>query len=110
MTSALDIAVLALSLWRITYMLARERGPFDVFERVRVAAGFTHDDDHNIMAWPDTWAANLLSCVWCLSMMIAFVQVAAFVAAPDATLWACLPFALSAGAIIADGVAKHGNR
>lgn len=107
MTSALDLAVLALALWRITHLLARERGPLDVFERIRRAVGFEHDDEHNITAWPDTWAANLLSCVWCLSVVLAIVQVAAFVLAPDATLWVCLPFALSAGAILINIGAKH---
>ena len=49
-------------------MLSYERGPFDVFLRLRKALGFQHGDDGQPVSWPDGWLSNALSCVWCLGI------------------------------------------
>lgn len=97
--SALDVAIACAALWRVSAMLSYERGPRDVFVRVRRAAGIVHDDEGEPVAWPETWAALVLSCVWCLSVNLAIVYVLLWLLAPDAARWLSLPFALSAGAI-----------
>ncbi len=52
------LALGALSVWRITHLLAKEDGPWDLLVRLRQAAG------------SGFWG-NLLDCFYCLSLWIA---------------------------------------
>lgn len=99
---AFDFIVATLALWRVSSLLVRERGPADVFLRVRQAAGIEHGDGWAPMAWPDTWASNVLSCVRCLSVNLAAALALLWWRWPRATRAACIPLALSAGAILVE--------
>ena len=50
--------IAALATWRVAFMLARERGPWDVFGRVRRGAG-------------RGLAGELLKCVKCVALWVA---------------------------------------
>lgn len=50
--SALDLLLLALATWRCAFMVAREHGPFQAFERLRAR-------------YP---LGGLTACVYCLSV------------------------------------------
>ena len=63
-----QLVVLGLATWRISSMLVNERGPFDMFIRLRNKMGFMHDDAGHVIARPD---GNVLSCIWCTSVWIA---------------------------------------
>lgn len=52
-------------------MLSYERGPFDLFVRLRSLLGFGHDSDGRPQQWPDTTLARLVACPWCLAVWIA---------------------------------------
>lgn len=68
----MEMAVaVGLAAWRVTMMLNRETGPWDVFVKFRGLFGFTHDADGNVISWPDTMLAKLLSCAFCLSVWCA---------------------------------------
>lgn len=41
------------------------------------------------------WIAELLGCVWCVSMWVAIAVTVGFAAAPRATVWVLLPFVIS---------------
>ena len=60
---------LGLICWRITSLLVREDGPFDIFAKFRKLVGITYNEysvpvDKNVFA-------KLLICVWCSSVWIA---------------------------------------
>lgn len=55
-----------------------ERGPFDVFVRLRSLIGFTHDTNGLPAGWPDTNLARMVACPWCLSVWVAPVVWAAW--------------------------------
>ena len=66
-----EAVVIGLAAWRLSALVSYERGPGDVFLRLREALGFKHDDHGEPIAWPETWAAKLLSCPWCVGMWAA---------------------------------------
>src|SRR5215468_1500301 len=89
----MKFALTVLATWRVTHLLAREDGPFDLVVRLRVHLG-------------PGFFGNLLDCFYCLSL---------WVAAPLAWLlghtWlerVLLVLALSAGAILLERItAEH---
>lgn len=66
----LDAATITLATWRISSLFVEERGPFDIFTRVREAFGFEHDEDGKVIVAPDN---HLLGCVWCFSVWVGAV-------------------------------------
>lgn len=102
------IAVLILATWRISSLLAQEAGPYDAFSRVRLALGVWYDDagephGRNV-------AARAITCVWCNSVWVGLVVALAYKFWPAATFYVCLPLALSAGAVIVNGVVEWHER
>ena len=55
-----------LATWRLTSLLYREDGPFDVFGKVRDLAGVRYDE----MSKPfsDSQVGKALTCFWCTSI------------------------------------------
>ena len=53
--STLDLLVIALSAWRLAFMLVKEEGPFHIFERARARFAL----------------GGLLTCVYCASVWTA---------------------------------------
>ena len=101
MPNLLEFAVGALAVWRVSAMVAYERGPFAMFQHIRDAAGIKHFDDGS----PDTddlkgELARLLSCVWCLSPYFALVWLAWWATLPDFTMAASYIFALSTVSVL----------
>lgn len=47
-------------------MLTSEEGPFNIFVRLREAAGISHTD--NFPIWK---SGNILACLWCTSVWVA---------------------------------------
>lgn len=86
-----------LAVWRISSLLVHEDGPWYVFKRLREAVGFEYYDDGAVLREPDN---NVLACVWCTSVWVAFGLV---------LLPRWLRYALSLSAL-AIGVEKYGNR
>lgn len=61
--SAFEFFLISLAVWRVSYMLTNETGPFDVFYRIR-----------------QTRLVNLLSCMYCTSVWVSAVFTAMFFA------------------------------
>ena len=95
----LDLLVLSLATWRLSSLLVVERGPFDIFMRLRSLAGIQHDQKGDAYMIPDNIVAQILSCVWCCSTWIAIFLTTLYVILPEMIV-AAFPFALSAIAII----------
>lgn len=65
------VLAIGLAAWRVTAMLSRETGPFDVFVRFRRALGFQHDETGFPIAWPTHVFAQIIACPMCLSVWLA---------------------------------------
>lgn len=98
--TAIELSILALATWRISSLLTYERGPFHIFEWARTLVGIRHNDKGRPEVIPDTFLGELLSCIWCLSPYVALVLVILYYSLGSVTAWACLPLALSTGAIV----------
>ncbi len=101
----LDLLIGALAVWRASAMIAYERGPFKLFERLRASAGIFHFDDGT----PDHDLATkeiqkLMLCVWCSSPWLAGLWLLGYIYFPGPVMIASTILAVSAGAIIAEKI------
>lgn len=93
-----NFIVLALATWRISSILVYEEGPFDICARFRNAIGVKYDSHAH--TYGENMLANLFTCLWCLSIWVGIAIAAFYVLVGDIAVVACLPFALSAVAVI----------
>ena len=98
--------VLALATLRLTLLIGREAGPFDIFTRFRVAMGMSFDVYGNEK--PTNAISKMLNCFWCLSMWIAGGLSILHLLSPKATHTLSAPLALSAAAIVLESQ-MYGN-
>ena len=61
-----EVIIIGFAAWRVAALISYEKGPFDVFLKLRIMLGFIHGNDDLPNAWPDRFLPNLVSCVWCL--------------------------------------------
>lgn len=98
--------ILALATWRISSLLVGERGPGDIFEKMRRWLGVYYDADNQ--GHGSNMVAEAFTCVWCLSIWVGVIITVSFLLIPNITTWLAMPLALSAAAIVVDKVANHG--
>jgi len=96
----LNFLISSLAVWRISSLLVREDGPWDVFAKLRNISGVKYNEYS--VSYGTNLISSILSCVWCTSVWVGF-----FVALLDKpvnirTLLRAL--ALSSSAIIIDEV------
>lgn len=82
MPDPFTFVLLALSVWRVSRMVTREKGPWDCFEILRDLAGVRYAANTGQYSATGFWG-GLLACPLCLSVWLAL----AF-----ALLWYFLPF------------------
>lgn len=68
--SGLDFIILGFATVRLSYMIMWERGPWNLFVRLRTWAGIEHEDGVSVV-YPDTFSGRLLQCIYCLSVWVA---------------------------------------
>ena len=100
--------ILSLAAWRVSNMFVAEKGPFNLFWKIREWAGVQHNNDGEPFAYPETFLAQLLSCTWCTSVWVGAAWAIAWLLWPVVTLKIAVIFALSAGAILIDNHLKEG--
>ena len=96
-----ELLIGGLAVWRLSALIAYERGPFAIFQRIRTVVGIDHFDDGS----PDPASvhgelAQLLHCVWCVSLWIGIGWYVGFALASQPVLLASSILALSSLAII----------
>lgn len=101
-----ELIVLAFAVWRVAHLLASESGPFHVFVWLRERIGIGHDEDGEPNMWPHNYFGEMFECVYCLTMNVAIVAAVAWFFFPTPVFYLAIPFALSAAAIILNGLAK----
>lgn len=101
----IDIIIFILAIYRISFMLAHEDGPFRIFDRLRQITGVYRNK------YPKNMIAGVLECPLCLSVWLAFATTVVYWYNEDITVWLALPFALSGGAVwmIQYGHNRHTN-
>ena len=92
----LELIILSLATWRVSYMLVEEQGPAEIFDKLRYKIGVQHTDEGVPFAW--NWFAELFTCVWCMSVWVGTIFFV--VDALTGWAWVGIPFALSALSIL----------
>lgn len=95
---------MAFALLRISLLVTQERGPWDVFLKIREIAGIQHDTQGEPDMWTENFITGVLTCVWCFSMWFAFVITVAYALYPVITVWICMPFSFSAVVVLANNI------
>lgn len=60
----------ALAVWRLSRLLHKEAGPYNVFAIIRDKVGITYDQRSLPVA--DTELGKIFLCMWCLSIWVGF--------------------------------------
>jgi hypothetical protein len=92
-----EFIIACLASYRLSRLLVKEDGPFDLAYKLRIKTGIIYSDiDGKAIAWPPY---NPLHCIWCTS-----IYIAAFIFL--SWNWLCLAyiiFAISATVGLIDG-------
>lgn len=66
----MNLIIYALAVWRLSRLLVKEDGPYEIFRRLRIRSGieYAQFDRDAIASWPD-W--NPLTCMCCTSVYTA---------------------------------------
>ena len=100
----INIMILGLAGWRIASLLYVEKGPFNIFVKLREKIGIEHYDDDTPYVYPDSFFSSLFSCMWCLSVWVSGTMVLAYIFLPVITIWFALWLALSTIIILLDRI------
>lgn len=107
----MDIIILALAVWRVASLLATERGPYNIFGKIRqrCGVGYRTDQFGNETVITDSELARLISCPWCNSVWLGAIASLAYFALGNVAVWLALPLALSAVAILFGSIVDRGQ-
>lgn len=100
--------VYALAIWRLSNMLVDESGPFDLFGKLRSKLGVKYD--RHSKPYGETFLAQLLSCIYCVSVWISAIFVICDKLSRGLAINFSIPLALSAGAILVGSQIKRGTQ
>lgn len=98
----ITLLILSLATWRIASLLAREAGPFDLLSKLRYRLGVRYNE--RSQAYGTTSLSEGILCLWCNSVWIGIALTIAYLLIWQWVLWIALPFALSAGALLVEGI------
>lgn len=97
---AIKFAIAAFAVWRLSSLLARESGPYKIFDRLRVLLYVTSIRFRFLQTWSDG-----IVCMWCNSMWVS--AIVSLTLSYGIIEWAIMTLALSACAIFLEN--KYGN-
>lgn len=96
------VIVGGLAVWRFSYMLIAETGPFHLFTFIREMVGIEHYKDGTPASYPETFFGELFSCIYCTSVWVAFLFWLLLLLHSGVAVVLATPFAISAIAIMFD--------
>lgn len=88
-----SLVVMILASWRISCLFYYDRGPWDLFDRLRYRAGVYLDPEHRSF-----WGKQL-ACFWCVSLWVSLGVVIVGLFYPVILL----PFAVGGAAVLLSG-------
>jgi hypothetical protein len=105
----ITLMILFAATWRIASLLAREEGPWAIFEKFRHRIGVRWNQES--IPEGSNMISKMILCIWCNSIWVGGFWTIANLLSP-LVIWLALPFALSAGAIFMEHVVgeSYGNR
>jgi hypothetical protein len=68
-----DLVLSAIATWRLSHMIMWEAGPADILRKARERLGVTHYDDGSPSSYMGPFA-EVVSCMWCLSVWVGLVM------------------------------------
>lgn len=92
--------ILSFSACRLGSLLAREHGPYDLFDRIRYILGVRYDELNKPVG--TNMPSTMILCIYCNTVWIGIVFTVLYLILGYMFLWICLPLAISAGALIVD--------
>lgn len=104
--NTITFVIFSLASWRIANLFVWESGPFHIFIKIRERTGIIHDKNGEPYQYPNSFFANLLSCVWCSSVWVGFGWFLFWLLLPEIAAMCAIPFAFSTGAIVVDKIVK----
>lgn len=105
----LHIIILGFAVWRGTSLLSSERGPFDMFEKLRTACGVHYTKDNHGYESPqsDRQLGKLISCPYCISVWLGAIASVLYITFGIVAVWLALPLALSALALLLNSIIER---
>lgn len=91
----LTIALTAVAVWRISYMLVNEDGPFDLFSNFRLWVASKTGAIYDFLD-------SLFACIYCMSVWVGIAATILYAINPTILFYLSLPFIFSACAIFID--------
>lgn len=91
--------LLAFATWRVSYLLVKEAGPYEVFGRLRELVGLTNNEHGQRVAANEL--AKLFMCVYCMSVWVGLAFGLLRELAPSAIVYG---LAYSGGALLIDAL------
>lgn len=101
-----EILVHGLAVWRVASLFVNEAGPFSIFLKIREYFGIKHYDNGLVAVIPDTFFAQLLSCVWCASLWVGIFFTLFYLYDPNLSLKIAMVFSFSTIAILIETQVK----
>lgn len=108
------IVIMGLAVWRLASLLARERGPYAIFDRFRHWCGIRYTEiwqgDVKVTTGveTDTELAKLVGCVWCNSVWLGLAASVFYTLVVGFDVWVVMfPFGISTVAILLDQIIKE---
>ena len=109
MPELVDMLILTLAVWRASYFLVNEEGPLGIARKLRERAGIGHDEDtRQPISYPETFFAQMLGCIWCVSFWVAIVILGLWLSLVGVPL--VIVVALSGGAVLLDTLQRRIER
>lgn len=111
-----DFIILILAIWRLSYMLVYERGPFAIFDRwrdlirikeVEMTTQTSYGEFKEKKRAPTNELGQLFVCIYCLSIWIAPLLWLAWQTEAGRLIVTWL--ALSGGALVVQGIVRFGR-
>jgi len=100
-----DLVILMLATWRMTSLVVKEDGPWNILARLRRLIGVRFD------AQSAPYGLNIiaegLTCMWCTSVWVGAAFSLGYLTFPAPTLLVGFPLALSAAALILQRVVTN---
>jgi len=94
----LRLIELILACWRLSSLIVFEDGPFDIFGKLRNAAGVRYTEDTT--PYGTNVVSEAMTCLWCTSVWVALLLGFARMVKPGK--WLVRWLSISAGAIVLD--------
>lgn len=100
-----DFLVLSLATWRLTSLVVKEDGPWNILARLRHRVGVRYNENSTAFGLNVVGAA--FACTWCASVWVGAAVCILYLLLRTTALVVCLPLALSAAALIVERMVGH---